>query len=78
MTDVHEVKKAVLVFAEMGDLVHSMDEQEEEAEGHAERQDGDIEGVFGILCGEEFFHLRFGISQIYRLDGKLSLFLKKC
>ena len=44
----------------MRDLVQTVDNQEQEAEGHAEDQGAEVEGAVGALSGEEFFHVDLG------------------
>src|SRR5580692_9909080 len=62
VADVEEIEEGIFVFAEMSDLAQAMVDEEQKAEAHTKDKRAEVEGAVGTLSGEEFFHVRFGIS----------------
>ena len=56
VTDMEQVKEAVFEIAEMGDFAQAVIDQEQEPEGEAKGQSGDVESAFRVTGREKLFH----------------------
>ena len=56
VTDMEQVKEAVFEIAEMGDFGQAMIDQEQEPEGEAKGQGGDVKSAFRVTRREKLFH----------------------
>jgi hypothetical protein len=56
VTDVEQVEEAVFEVAEMGYFPQAVIDEEQQPEGKAQGQSGDVESAFGVSRREELFH----------------------
>jgi len=57
VTDMEQVKEAVFEIAEVGDFAQAVIDQEQQPEGEAQGQGGDVESAFRVGRREELFHV---------------------